>query len=40
MNSYNRRSFTSAAITALADIQANRLVIDDGATYASGKNLH
>lgn len=26
--------------TALADIQANRLVVDDGATYASGKNLH
>jgi diguanylate cyclase (GGDEF)-like protein len=25
---------------ALADIQANRLVADDGATYAPGKNLH
>ena len=26
--------------TALADIQANRLVVDDGAVYTSGKNLH
>lgn len=25
---------------ALADIQANRLVVDDGATYSAGKNLH
>jgi len=26
--------------TALADIQANRLVVDDGAVYSAGKNLH
>jgi EAL domain-containing protein (putative c-di-GMP-specific phosphodiesterase class I) len=25
---------------ALADIQANRLVVDDGAVYSAGKNLH
>jgi diguanylate cyclase (GGDEF)-like protein len=26
--------------TALADIQANRVVVDDGITYGTGKNLH
>jgi EAL domain-containing protein (putative c-di-GMP-specific phosphodiesterase class I) len=25
---------------ALADIQANRLMVDDGAVYSAGKNLH
>jgi hypothetical protein len=25
---------------ALADIQANRVVIDDGDTFGTGKNLH